>query len=82
MDSMVTARLVLARAAALLGGVDKLAGRLEVTQRELGDFLTGGAPVPDALFLAAIDIVLEDVPDPRAQARVVAAPASQPAVKD
>ena len=81
MDSMVTARLVLARAAALLGGADRLAGRLNLTQRELSDFLTGGAPVPDALFLAALDIVLEDLPDPRAPARA-AAPSSRPAAKD
>ena len=81
MDYSVTARRVLARAAVLLGGVDRLAGRLNLTQRELGEFLTGGVPVPDALFLAAIDIVLEDLPDPRAPARV-AAPSSQPAAKD
>lgn len=74
MDSSVTARRVLARAAVLLGGVDRLAGRLNLTQRELGELLTGGAPVSDALFLAAIDIVLEDLPAPRAPARADAPP--------
>jgi hypothetical protein len=81
MDSSVTARRVLARAAALLGGVDRLAGRLNLTQRQLGELLTGGTPVPDALFLAAIDIVLEDLPEPRAPART-GGPTAQRAGKD
>lgn len=78
MDTL-TARRVLARAAVLLGGVDRLAGRVNLTQRELGEFLRGSAPVPDSLFLAAIDIVLEDLPEPR-RARSGAS-ATQPAAK-
>ena len=49
----------------LLGGVGVLAERLELTQRRLADLLTGAAPIPDELFLAAIDVVLEELPNPR-----------------
>ena len=69
MDASVTARRVLARAAVLLGGVGLLAERFELTQRQLADHLTGAEPIPDALFLAAIDIVLEELPDSRNAAR-------------
>jgi len=69
MDSSVTARRVLARAAVLAGGVSALGERLELTQRRLADCLTGAAPIPDELFLAAIDIVLEELPGPRRPAR-------------
>jgi hypothetical protein len=79
MDTL-TARRVLARAAVLLGGVDRLAGRVNLTQRELGEFLRGRAPVPDSLFLAALDIVLEDLPEPRGASRSGAS-ANQPAAK-
>ena len=65
MDASVTARRVLARAAVLLGGVSVLAARLELTQRRLSDHLTGAEPIPDELFLAAIDIVMEELPEPR-----------------
>lgn len=60
----MTARRVLARAAVLIGGVAALAERLELTHAELAACLTGAAPVPDALFLRAIDIVLEELPAP------------------
>ena len=74
MDATVTARRVLARAAVMAGGADRLAGRLGLTQRQLADYLTGGVPIPDELFLSAIDVVLEDLLDPRAPARADAAP--------
>ena len=67
-DSSVTARRVLARAAVLLGGVSLLGERLELTQRQLADYLTGAEPILDDLFLAAIDIVLEELPDSRSPA--------------
>jgi hypothetical protein len=67
-DSTVTARRVLARAAVLLGGVSALGERLELAQRQLTDYLTGAEPIPDELFLAAIDIVLEELPDSRSPA--------------
>lgn len=68
MDSTVTARRVLARAAVLLGGVSALGDRLDLAQRQLTDYLTGAEPIPDELFLAAIDIVLEALPDSRSPA--------------
>ena len=68
MDSTVTARRVLARAAVLLGGVTALGERLELAQRQLTDYLTGAEPIPDELFLAAIDIVLEELPESRSPA--------------
>ena len=68
MDSTVTARRVLARAAVLLGGVSALGERLELAQRRLTDYLTGAEPIPDELFLAAIDIVLEELPESRSPA--------------
>jgi hypothetical protein len=49
----------------LLGGVRQLAERLELTQRQLADHLTGAEPVSDELFLAAIDVVLEELPESR-----------------
>ena len=68
MDSTVTARRVLARAAVLLGGVTALGERLELAQPQLTDYLTGAEPIPDELLLAAIDIVLEELPDSRSPA--------------
>ena len=53
----------------LAGGVSALGERLELTQRQLGDCLTGAAQISDELFLAAIDIVLEELPGPRRPAR-------------
>lgn len=76
MDSSVTARRVLARAAVLVGGVGFLAERLELTQRQLADHLTGAAPIPDEVFLAAIDVVLQELPDSRG-----AAHAGKPAIR-
>ena len=52
----------------LLGGVSALGERVDLGQRRLADYLTGAEPIPDELFLAAIDIVLEELPDPRSPA--------------
>lgn len=68
MDATVTARRVLARAAVLLGGVTALGERLDLAQRQLTDYLTGAEPIPDEILLAAIDIVLEELPDSRSPA--------------
>ena len=65
MDATVTARRVLARAAVLLGGVIALGERLDLAQRQVTDYLTGAEPIPDEIFLAAIDIVLQELPDSR-----------------
>jgi hypothetical protein len=67
-DATVTARRVLARAAVLLGGVTALGERLDLAQRQLTDYLTGAEPIPDEILLAAIDIVLEELPDSRTPA--------------
>lgn len=57
-----------------VGGVAQLAGRLNIGARLLGEYLTGARTVPDALFLAAIDVVLEELPEPRNAPRVDAPP--------
>ena len=74
MDSSLTARRVLAKAAVQVGGVAQLAGRLNIGARLLGEYLTGARTVPDALFLAAIDVVLEELPETRNAPRADAPP--------
>ena len=69
MDSSVTARRVLAKAAVQAGGIARLAERMGVGAKILREYITGVRPVPDALFLAAIDVVLEELPDPGRPAR-------------
>ena len=61
MDPKVRQR-VLARAAAKLGGVEALAARLQVGRRLLMAHITGGEPIPDALLLRAIDVILDELP--------------------
>ena len=53
---------VLARAAAKLGGVESLAERLKISQRLLRYYITGAEPVPDVLFMGAVDVILEEAP--------------------
>lgn len=74
----MTARRVLARAAVQLGGIPRLAERLEITPAELRDYLMGMEPIPDALFLDAIDVVLEELPEP-VKPRQSRQPARRPA---
>ena len=62
METIRIGRRVLARAAAKLGGVDALAARLEISEQVLRHYITGREPVPDALLMRAIDVILEDVP--------------------
>jgi hypothetical protein len=62
MDTVRVGRRVLARAAAKLGGVEPLAAYLKIGQRVLQYYITGREPVPDALVLRAIDVILEDIP--------------------
>jgi hypothetical protein len=57
------ARHVLARAAANVGGVAALASRLNVSPRVLHQYVAGRLVVPDALFLQALDVVAEELPD-------------------
>ena len=46
----------------MLGGVEALAVRLKVSQRLLAHYIEGKDPIPDALMLSAIDVVLEETP--------------------
>jgi hypothetical protein len=54
---------VLARAAAKVGGVAELASRLNLNPRVLRWYVTGHLAVPDALFLRALDVALEELPE-------------------
>lgn len=64
-----TSRKVLAHAAAQIG-VAALAERLHISPRTLHEYLTGGVLVPDAIFLRALDVILERLPDlPASSAR-------------
>ncbi len=53
---------LLEQAAARLGGVENLAKRLGVTQRAMKLYLSGAAPVPDALFLRLVDLLSDQSP--------------------
>jgi hypothetical protein len=48
---------LLEQAAARLGGVEKLAKKLGVTQRAMKLYLSGAAPLSDALFLRLVDLL-------------------------
>jgi hypothetical protein len=50
----------LMRAAALLGGIDRLATYLGVSRPDLFNWMAGHGEPPDATFLLAVDVVLED----------------------
>jgi hypothetical protein len=59
------ARHVLARAAAKVGGVGELASRLNIRPRALRHYVSGDLPVPDALFLRVLDVLLDELPETR-----------------
>jgi len=63
MKTEAVARHVLARAAAKVGGVAELASRLNLSPRVLHYYVTGRLVVPDALFLRALDVALEELPE-------------------
>jgi hypothetical protein len=50
---------LLEQAAVRLGGVEILAKKLGVTQRALKLYLSGAAPLSDALFLKLVDLLSE-----------------------
>jgi DNA-binding transcriptional regulator YdaS (Cro superfamily) len=52
---------VLARAAEMTGGREELARRLGVRPQLLDSWLAGATPIPEAVFLKAVDLV--SVPD-------------------
>ena len=58
-----TSRKVLAHAAVQIG-VAELAERLQVSQRALHEYLTGSVLIPDELFLRAVDVIVERLPEP------------------
>ena len=62
METIWVARRVLSRAAAKLGGVDALASYLGIGHDTLRLYIDGREPVPDVLFLRALDLSLEEVP--------------------
>ena len=75
MASQDTSRKVLAHAAAQVG-VPALVERLQISQRVLHHYLTGHDLIPDELFLRAVDVIIEQLPDakPSASARPGASP--------
>jgi len=50
---------LLEQATTRLGGVENLAQKLGVTQRVMKLYLSGAAPLPDALFLRLVDLLSE-----------------------
>jgi DNA-binding transcriptional regulator YdaS (Cro superfamily) len=52
---------LLQAAAEIVGGTRALAWRLDISEALLSRFMTNRRELPDALFLRAVDIVLEDV---------------------
>lgn len=57
-------RQILAKAAVKVGGAEVLASRLEITAQVLKLYLEGDQEIPDSLLLRAIDIIIEDLPQP------------------
>lgn len=63
MASQDTSRKVLAHAAALVG-IEALAERFRISERVLRHYLTGYELIPDPLFLQAVDVIIERLPQP------------------
>ena len=53
------AALVLAKAVEKLGGVKAFAARLGVSERVLQSYIDGTEPIPDSLYLKAVDVILD-----------------------
>jgi hypothetical protein len=70
LNSQVHVR-TLAKAAELIGGERALARYLRVPMAELFVWMRGATPVPDRIFLRAVDLVLNDL-DLAEQARAQA----------
>lgn len=54
------------KAAELMGGQKNLARRLRVPIAELQKWIAGGGEPPIAIFLKAVDVVLDETPSPAA----------------
>jgi hypothetical protein len=52
---------LLEQAATRLGGVENLAKKLGVTQRAMKLYLSGAAPLSDALFLRLVDLLSDQL---------------------
>ena len=78
----MTARRVLARAALQVGGMAELAARLKMSPTLLRHYIEGSEPIPDRLFLMAIDVVLAELPTPRKPARIDELPVHRPAAAE
>ena len=57
-------RRTLQKAAELMGGREELARELGASVAELNDWLAAKAPVPPAIFLSAVDLVISESPAP------------------
>jgi hypothetical protein len=55
-------RLVLARAAAQLGSAAALGAQLQVSERVIRHYIEGTEPVPQALLLQVIDLLVTQLP--------------------
>ena len=59
-----SARRVLARTAAQVGGIRKLASELNLSEDILRHYVLGKEPIPEGLMLQIIDVLLEQLPEP------------------
>jgi len=63
-----SAREVLARTAAQVGGIRNLASELELRKAVLDRYILGKEPIPEGLMLRIIDVLLNHLPEsPKAQ---------------
>ena len=56
------AKLLVAKAVVMAGGVAALADYLHISERVLQTYIEGTNVLPDNLFLALVDIVLQQLP--------------------
>jgi hypothetical protein len=73
-SEMATRALAIRRAATMMGGLDRLAERLNLAERQLDYWLRGIGTPPDTVFFDVIDIIIE-----RAGKRAPERPAPQKA---
>ena len=59
-----SAKELLARTAAQVGGVANLASELKVSERSLRLYIQGKEPIPEGLMLLIIDVLLKQLPVP------------------
>jgi hypothetical protein len=58
-----SARELLARTAAQVGGIPKLASELNLTEGILRGYLLGKQSIPEGLMLQIIDVLLKQLPE-------------------